>query len=443
MQIIEKIRNQLKIGQKITVGFACVIILSLITVFWASMKIAHLTTKIKTYHENSFVINQKLNSIKELLMKNQLAIYEILSIVSISEQNRTLESIYKNFKQIDLIFLSVNQKENKKIKKIVGIGFINDYKKWNRQVKQFILTYKEAQANKKTISKKKTKDIQSELKILLHQLNFLQKSVNKENEKFYHQSLMCKNRSFQIIVIFLALILISGIAIALLITQSIKKPMDSVIFALNNVAQGNLNQKLTINRKDEFGKLADAFMNMQNKLNIEAQKNIEKDHARDWIKTGINRLFMAMRGNQKLDELSDKVLTFLTKYIHANVGVLYLYDAQKNLLELKASYSLINCERLNKYIYPDEGLISQALKEQRVIIVEEIDQEYFKNGSLLTEVTPKNIIIVPFYYQNKPIGVIELGTIQTIQKQVRQFFDSITENLAISFNTIQLKNNID
>ncbi|MCK5877567.1 MAG: HAMP domain-containing protein [Candidatus Marithrix sp.] len=62
----------------------------------------------------------------------------------------------------------------------------------------------------------------------------------------------------------IGLIIIVGIA--LLLTRSIKHPLNKLVDVSKNIATGNLNNNIVVNRKDEIGQLLAAFADMQNQL---------------------------------------------------------------------------------------------------------------------------------------------------------------------------------
>ncbi len=60
--------------------------------------------------------------------------------------------------------------------------------------------------------------------------------------------------------------ILSGIFLALLITRSITKPLTQIMAIADDIAEGELDKDIAIRRKDEIGRLADTFRNMQDKI---------------------------------------------------------------------------------------------------------------------------------------------------------------------------------
>jgi len=69
-----------------------------------------------------------------------------------------------------------------------------------------------------------------------------------------------------------------GLVIAYLLSNSIANPVKNITSVAQSIAQGDLNQEVTINQKDEIGTLADAFREMSD--NLKAKANAANDIAR-------------------------------------------------------------------------------------------------------------------------------------------------------------------
>ena len=72
-------------------------------------------------------------------------------------------------------------------------------------------------------------------------------------------------------------LLLMGLAVNLLLTRLVKKPISRLIETMSQVEQGNLDAKLDLGTRDELGRLAQNFSSMVQKLST-AQKEVEKQH---------------------------------------------------------------------------------------------------------------------------------------------------------------------
>ena len=72
-------------------------------------------------------------------------------------------------------------------------------------------------------------------------------------------------------------LLLMGLAINLLLTRLVKKPIGSLIETMSEVEKGNLDVKVNLGTHDELGRLAQNFSSMVQELST-AQKEVEKQH---------------------------------------------------------------------------------------------------------------------------------------------------------------------
>ncbi len=68
------------------------------------------------------------------------------------------------------------------------------------------------------------------------------------------------------------LVVIAVLTTMSLITRSITRPVDSIVLIAEAIADGDLSKKIDIRRKDELGKLAEAFRSMQNTIRKVSQE---------------------------------------------------------------------------------------------------------------------------------------------------------------------------
>lgn len=78
------------------------------------------------------------------------------------------------------------------------------------------------------------------------------------------QQIIERNTNFFIIMY--SLVILIGILIALLLSRSIINPLRQIIDSTNKIAMGDLGTSVLINRKDELGKLTEAFEKMRIEL---------------------------------------------------------------------------------------------------------------------------------------------------------------------------------
>jgi len=280
------------------------------------------------------------------------------------------------------------------------------------------------------------------------------------------------SRTILVIGIILVVVLLSLLTISLtyFISKTIANPVLEVVGSIKNIAMGDIAQRIEIENRDEIGQLAEAANAMiDNHVTITKQANTIatgdysvdlqprsdkdvlgkaiqqmtislrkmsiEDEKQNWHKSGINDLNNLIRGDQEIKGLSKKLVTFLCKYLKAEMGVFYLLDKQNNHFVMASAYAFSRRKDVNNTIKPGEGLIGQAAVENEIITLTEVPENYFPIKSGLGHTPPRTVTVAPVSYQSDVIGIIELATLTEFSNRETEFLKVALENIGIAIHT--------
>jgi CheY-like chemotaxis protein/methyl-accepting chemotaxis protein len=179
---------------------------------------------------------------------------------------------------------------------------------------------------------------------------------------------------------------------------------------------------------DLLGRSLESMRNNLQQLSLENEK-------RTWLLTGASELNDILRGEKEVQDLAGQAISLLTAYLKAQVGAIYV--AENSHLQLVGSYAFNLRKGNNNIVQPGEGLIGQAALEKKPIIFADVPEDYVKVNSGLGQVTPRNILVYPFLYDDHVKGVIEIGTVREIADQDLQLLKIVSENIGIAINSSQ------
>ncbi len=157
---------------------------------------------------------------------------------------------------------------------------------------------------------------------------------------------------------------------------------------------------------------------------------------RNWLKTGQTQLNDRMRGEPDLTDLGRSLITFLAKYLKAQIGAFYVPDGN-HCLHLVASYAYQKRKHLSNVFEVGEGLVGQAALEKRSIILTNVPDDYIAVSSGLGEARPRNIAVLPLLFEGEVKGVIELGSLYEFADENLAFLNLVAENIAIAIHSAQ------
>jgi CheY-like chemotaxis protein len=159
-----------------------------------------------------------------------------------------------------------------------------------------------------------------------------------------------------------------------------------------------------------------------------------------WQTTGHAQLNDKMQGEQDISTLADNIIQQLCHYLGGQIGALYI--AQDHSLNLVGSYAYTS-KSPTRQIKFGEGLVGQAAVEKRAMIVTDIPNDYITISSGLGQTVPRNIMVFPFMYEDRVVGLVEMGTLTEFSQVQLEFIQIAMDSIAIAFNTAQARARID
>jgi len=170
--------------------------------------------------------------------------------------------------------------------------------------------------------------------------------------------------------------------------------------------------------------------------NLRVLNNAKQESAdRNWILAGNFELNEKIRGEKTETEIAQAVISQLCSYLNAQIGAVYLFD--NGQLNLAGSYAFNSVNQKNNIIQWGEGLVGQAAAEKKIILFEEVPDDYIRISSSLGNTVPKNLVMLPLLQDDVLKGVIEIGSAKAFPALQMEFLNKIGENIAIVINASQ------
>ncbi len=273
------------------------------------------------------------------------------------------------------------------------------------------------------------------------------------------------------IVLFLFLVLI----VSSFFIRSITSPLHQAIRAAYLLSEGDLNVELNPSTHDETGKLLKAMQRMvstfqevtnvaervakgdyHQTLRVKSPKDrlgqalngmlsnlqsmTETNEQQNWFRRGQGELNEKLRGDQELDLLMQKTINFLSKYLNAQIGVVFVVTDEERL-KLISSYAYQKRRHNYNEIAFGEGLVGQAALEKQTIVFANVPDDHipFKIVSGTGESNPSHIVVVPLIHSEELMGVLELGTIRELDSNEIDWLEQVSESIAISISSAQAR----
>jgi PAS domain-containing protein len=155
----------------------------------------------------------------------------------------------------------------------------------------------------------------------------------------------------------------------------------------------------------------------------------------NWQNVGITKLAEVIRENNGKDDVFRNLINFIARYTNSLKGLLYIYSHSKNILLYGAGYGVPKQDGINDNLRPGEGLAGQCLKENDIIHLTEIPEDFIKIDSGLGDAVPKTVILLPIKNDNSIEGVLELAFFNELLPHEIEYLKKVSEILStVIFN---------
>lgn len=249
--------------------------------------------------------------------------------------------------------------------------------------------------------------------------------------------------SKEIAYIFIALMVFMTFVIVVVMNLTIKK---LIVSNLTKVSEGLssffdfLNQKsdsvdkIDIISKDEIGQMAQEINS-----NIAYIKNLTDSRKKEiWKKDGLSGLAKELSRKSDLADLCSSATGFVCEYVNAGVGTLYVFDEEKNELDLYGSYAFVQRNELSNKFKPGEATVGQVALQKTPIQLKNITRDMLLIDTGTTSEPPLNTYTFPLIYREKLYGVMEVGSTVIFDNTQKGFFNDCAEYIATAlFSAIQ------
>ena len=232
------------------------------------------------------------------------------------------------------------------------------------------------------------------------------------------------------------MILIVTLGLLWIAIDKITLPIVAFIEKMKKFDLDKLDVKFDVedNSSIEFVELSKGYSSLIDKL----KENLDERKSRDWVQKGQMDLNDISQTSHDLQNLLIQLISFITKKIDGQVGVIYLLNekSQEKQYELSASYAFKRRKGLPNVFKIGEGLIGQAALEKEIIVVSDIPKDYISINSGVGSSVPANIVVIPCNYQDKVVAVLEIASTSEFSELVIEFLELAKISIGIAINNI-------
>ncbi len=264
--------------------------------------------------------------------------------------------------------------------------------------------------------------------------------------------------------------------ITLFIANKSTKPIETLTLSSIEISEGNLEKEVRVNSNDEFGILAQSFNKMRSSIRdkilaldaeIQERSRVEKElkDAHDnlenriaertkelseeiaerkraeqlaekdvKVKTGLNELNEAMKNAHRISILANNIICQIARFLEIPLAAFFVLNREK-VFQRVGSFGYPQSKNLPDYFKPGSGIIGQAAKDMKPVILEEIP-EYAKVTLGFGDAPPKTVLAYPLVYDDQCIGVLELAGFKEFTEDQLNWIAQASKSISSALRTI-------
>ncbi|MFG1478466.1 response regulator [Xanthobacter sp. V4C-4] len=181
-------------------------------------------------------------------------------------------------------------------------------------------------------------------------------------------------------------------------------------------------------RRDEVGTIARA---------LEVFKGMAiETYDSNWVKTGVGAISEKLQRAEDLTSFANELLADLAPRINAGVGVFYAFQENSQDLVLSGTYAFTERRHLSTRYALGEGLVGQAARERKPIVLSPVPEDYIRIHSGTGEARPFAVTAVPLVSKNRLLGVLELASFVPFSGAPERLLMDLAPVAAISLDNL-------
>lgn len=140
-------------------------------------------------------------------------------------------------------------------------------------------------------------------------------------------------------------------------------------------------------------------------------------------------------GDASVETIGSELLEFLTNRFGVLASKLLIFERGK--LRTAAAYGVQETTHSTSEVLTSSGLVSATLNRRETWQINDVPASYWKISSALGSSVPSSLTMVPFAFQGRELGIIELATFEKLRPDQIDMIEKLTETIGIGMSAAQ------
>ena len=190
---------------------------------------------------------------------------------------------------------------------------------------------------------------------------------------------------------------------------------------------GDFAEPVPIGSADELGEVA----GLANQMAARLQHLGEERERVDWLTVGEAGLAEQLLGEMDPQEVADRCIGYLARYVEAPVAALYYVDAA-GAFTLTARHGLTDPADGGPVpaFKLGEGILGEAARQDNIVVVRAPPDGHLRLRCGLVDCAPDAVVLVPIVHSAKVVGLMEFAVLQPWQERASELLISVRDRVA-------------
>ena len=428
MQLLKSLDN-IRIGKKLMAALALVIALMVLNGWVALSRLALLEESATQTHTHWLVSIRHLSDIRDALAEARRAINAHMLVAEASEKQlraRRIADLENNIKAAwEAYTPSVATAEEQTL----GRGFMAALDRFQDHLPAVMrLSDEGRQQEAQAFMMREAENDYVNAKTQLDRLLAYNQEGAEQNTQAAHR---LRSESDDVIIGLKAITIALLLGVALLMRDSVLRPVESMTASMSRIADGDLSAELPASdRGDEIGAMARALLALQKSAQAEA-RTAE-------IKARLADISASVQDRQSIGEFATALMSQVVPAMRAQVGAFYAFDPSDGRYHYAGGYGFSAAQGEAGAFHPGEGLIGQCAQESRILEIRDIPDGYLRITSGLGGTAPRAVTAAPVLsVDGRALAVIELATLQPFNDFERELMGLLLVPLALNLEIFE------
>lgn len=226
--------------------------------------------------------------------------------------------------------------------------------------------------------------------------------------------------------------LLMGVGVGVVLGGSVRRPIERLRASVEELAQGQLNQ--TVPHSDlanEMGDMARAITVLQRAaLDVETLR---------WVKTSAAELATSGMQMDSVTTFASSLMKRLTPLTGAQVGLLYVLNAQTLRYEFSGGAGVADLQTLPQQFALNEGLVGQCASNATSLCLHDLPPGHLRLSSGMLLASPHTLLICPVVSAatRQVLAVVELCSVGDLDPRHQVLLDELLPVVALNLEILE------